>query len=143
MMLADAVLTVHVAIILFNLFGLVAVPIGAVRGWRFVRVRWWRVLHILLLVAVAVQAVAGRACILTVWQAALSGAGADRAPLVARWVNRLIYWPLPIWVFTVLYVAVLGYALTLFWLVPPHRIAVSLSPGCGAKVYRKGRAWPS
>ena len=56
MMLAYAVLAAHVAIILFNLFGLVAVPLGGLCGWRFVRFRWWRILHIVLLVTVAVQA---------------------------------------------------------------------------------------
>ncbi len=85
------------------------------------RIRWWRVLHILLLAAVAVQALLGRACILTLWQSALSGARAQPAPLIAYWVDRLVYWPLPIWVFAVLYIVVFGYALALFWLVPPRR----------------------
>ncbi len=128
MIIADAIFAAHVAIILFNLFGLVAVPIGAMCGWRFVRVRWWRVLHILLLAAVAVQALLGRACILTLWQAALAGAAQDRAPLIAHWVNRLIYWPLPIWVFAVMYLVVFGYALALLWLVPPRCIATRGSP---------------
>jgi Protein of Unknown function (DUF2784) len=121
MILAEAILAAHLAIILFNVFGLVAVPIGAARGWRFVRIRWWRILHILLLAAVAVQAVAGRACILTVWQTALAGSTARPAPLIMSWVDRLIYWPMPIWVFAAAYVVVFGYALALLWLVPPRR----------------------
>jgi hypothetical protein len=124
MMAAGAILAAHVAIILFNLFGLVTIPIGGLCRWRFVRIRWWRVLHILLLAAVAVQAVAGRACVLTLWQAALSGAAGAPAPLIIGWVDRLIYWRLPIWVFAVLYVVVFGYALALFWLVPPRRSRV-------------------
>jgi hypothetical protein len=116
-----AILALHVAVILFNLFGLIAVPIGAVCGWRFVRIGWWRVLHLVLLAVVAGQALWGRACILTLWQAALAGAGADRTPLIARWVDRVIYWPLPLWVFAMLYVAIFGYALVLFWLVPVRR----------------------
>jgi polyferredoxin len=119
-MMANAILAAHAAIIFFNVFGLVAVPIGAACGWQFVRIRWWRILHILLLAAVAAQAVFGRACILTLWQAALAGAAADRTPLIARWVDRIIYWPLPIWVFAVLYVVIFGYALALLWLVPPR-----------------------
>lgn len=121
MALAEAVLAAHLAIILFNLFGLVAVPLGAARGWRFVHIAWWRLLHVALLAAVAGQALWGRACILTLWQDALAGAGAARAPLIAGWIDRLIYWPLPLWVFAVLYVAVFGYALALLWLVPPRR----------------------
>jgi Protein of Unknown function (DUF2784) len=125
MILADAVLAVHLAIILFNLFGLVAIPLGAVRGWGFVRIRWWRVLHILLLAVVALQALAGRACLLTIWQAGLGGSTTAPAPLIAGWVDRLIYWPLPIWVFAALYVVVFGYALALFWLVPPRHSPVT------------------
>jgi len=118
---AEAVLAAHVAIILFNLFGLVAVPIGAWRGWAFVRVRWWRVLHLVLLAAVAAQALFGRACILTLWQSELAGAPGRPRPLLAGWVESVIYWRLPIWVFATLYAAIFVYAVALFALVPPRR----------------------
>ncbi|HTV46317.1 MAG TPA: DUF2784 family protein [Stellaceae bacterium] len=124
MLLAETVLAVHLAIILFNVLGLIAVPLGAICGWRFVRIRWWRVLHILLLAAVAGQAVAGRACILTLWQAALSGSAAAPMPLLMGWVDRLIYWRLPVWVFAAAYVVVFVYALALLVLVPPRRHAL-------------------
>ena len=127
MILAEAILAAHVAIILFNVFGLVAVPLGALCGWRFVRVRWWRVLHLLLLGTVALQALVGRACILTFWQAAAEGA-ASPTPLIMTWVNRLIYWPLPTWVFAALYLVIFGYALALLWLVPPARRATATRP---------------
>jgi hypothetical protein len=117
--LALAALGGHLAIILFNLFGLFAVPVGAVCGWRFVRRRWWRVLHVASLGLVALQAAFGRACILTLWQARL-GRARMPAPLIRRWVEGIIYWRLPLWVFAALYVLVFGYALVLFWLVPPR-----------------------
>lgn len=119
-MAADVILEAHVAVILFNLFGFVAVPIGGLCGWRFVRIRWWRLLHLVSLAVVALQAALGRACILTLWQARLEGAAAP-PPLIMGWVDRLIYWPLPLSVFAALYVLVFGYALALYWLVPPRR----------------------
>ena len=119
MILAEAILAAHLAIILFNLFGLIVVPLGAICGWRFVRVRWWRLLHLVSLAAVAAQAVFGRACILTIWQAALTGEPGRPTPLIMGWVNRVIYWPLPLWVFAAFYLLVFGYALALLWLVPP------------------------
>ena len=123
-LLADLVLAVHFGIILFNLFGLVATPLGGWLGWGFVRVRWWRLLHLLSLLAVAAQAVAGRACFLTIWQVGLEG-GADNPPrpMILDWVNRAMYWNLPAWVFAVLYLAVLAYAAWLWRLVPPRRRA--------------------
>lgn len=119
----QAVLAAHLAVIAFNVLGLVAVPLGAWLGWRWVRVRWWRVLHVASLAVVALQAVLGRACFLTLWQDDLTGGGA-RDPLVMRWVNGLIYWPLPLWVFTAAYVAVFAYVLVLWVAVPPLRRAL-------------------
>ncbi|KQW73249.1 hypothetical protein ASE17_09935 [Phenylobacterium sp. Root77] len=115
--LGALVLAVHLAVIAFNLFGLVAIPLGAWRGWAFVRVRWWRLLHVVSLAVVAAQALAGRACFLTLWQGELSGTGEE--PLIMRFVNGVIYWPLPMWAFTAAYAAVFVYALALWKLVPP------------------------
>jgi Protein of Unknown function (DUF2784) len=120
--MAQAVLAVHVAVILFNVFGLVAVPVGAMRNWHFVRIGWWRVLHLLTLAAVAAQAVAGRACFLTIWQNDLTASVQPAMPLIVRWIDQLVYWPLPIWVFAALYVLVFAYALALLWFVPPQRL---------------------
>jgi hypothetical protein len=117
--LADAVLALHLLVIGFNVFGLIAIPLGAWRHWRFVRIAWWRWLHVAALAMVAVQALAGRACFLTLWQAALLANGAGAPPLIMHWVDQVIFWPLPLWVFAALYVVVWLYVLVLLWVVPP------------------------
>jgi hypothetical protein len=130
--LAGAILLLHVVVIAFNVLGLVAIPIGAWRRWAFVRVFWLRTLHMGILAAVAVQALLDRVCFLTLWQSDLmrrSGETASDAPLIQTWVNRLIFWPLPIWVFAVLYVAVCICAMVLWWLVPPKLPWKSAYPG--------------
>jgi Protein of Unknown function (DUF2784) len=119
MTLAESILAFHLVVILFNVFGLVAIPLGAWFRWRFVRVRWWRVLHVAALGIVAMQAVFDQPCFLTVFQDELSGRGSG-APLIMRWIDSLIYWPLPMWFFVVLYIAVFGYTVALWWLVPPR-----------------------
>lgn len=113
------VLAVHGAIILFNVAGLVLIPLGAWRRWKWVHGFYWRLLHLLSLTAVAVQALAGRACFLTLWQARLGSSGQPQ-PMIAGWVDHLIFWPLPLWVFAVLYVLVWVYMLVLWWRVPPR-----------------------
>jgi hypothetical protein len=124
--LAAAVLVFHLLVVLFNFFGMIVIPLGAWRGWGFVRVFWWRALHLAILALVAVQAVLGQACFLTLWQGQLqrwAGEGLSDAPFIARFINRLLFWPLPLWVFAVLYVAVCAYVLLLWRLVPPaHRL---------------------
>jgi hypothetical protein len=122
-LLAELVLAVHVGIILFNVVGLVVIPLGAWRGWGFVHIFWWRALHLAILALVAVQALLARACFLTLWQSALqerAGETAPSAPLIARWLHELLFWPLPLWFFAVLYVVIWLYALLLWRLVPPR-----------------------
>jgi hypothetical protein len=116
--LAQAVLAAHLVVIAFNIFGLFAIPLGAWRGWAFVRVRWWRALHLLSFAVVAAQAALGRACFLTLWQDQLTGARASQ-PLIMGFVNRLIYWPLPMWVFVAAYLLLFAYVLALWKIVPP------------------------
>ena len=115
--LAEAVLAAHLVVIAFNVFGLVAIPLGGWLGWRFVRARGWRWLHVASMAGVAGQALAGRACILTLLQDQFSGAGAT-SPLIMTIVNKLIFWPLPMWAFTAIYVLMFGYVLLLLKLVP-------------------------
>jgi len=119
---AAAVFWVHIAIIAFNLFGLVAIPLGAWRAWPFVYAFLWRALHLLSLFVVALQAVLGRACFLTIWEYDLAAPGepTSNVPLIQGWVSRLIYWPLPLWVFAVIYVAILAYTVLLWYWVRPR-----------------------
>jgi len=115
----ELTLAVHLLVIAFNVVGLAAIPLGAWRGWAWIRVRWWRALHLASWALVAVQAALGRACILTIWQDRLEGAG-PRPPLIERWVNSVIYWPLPIWVFGASYLALFAAVLG-FWVLPATR----------------------
>jgi len=113
------VLAVHLLVIAFNVLGLAVIPLGAALGWAWVRVRWWRALHVLSWAVVALQAVLGRACFLTVWQDQVTGAG-SQPPLIERWVNSVIYWPLPIWVFAGVYIALFA-AVIAVWVLPATR----------------------
>jgi hypothetical protein len=116
--LAEAILALHLVIIAFNVLGLIVIPLGAWRGWRIVRIAWLRLLHLGLLAAVVAQAASGRACILTIWQSRLAGGGQTAPPLIMQWVDRLIYWNLPLWVFAIIYAAAFAYVAGLSILVP-------------------------
>ena len=119
--LGQVLLALHLGVIVFNVVGLAAIPLGAALGWRWVRVRWWRALHLASWAVVASQALLGRACFLTIWQDRLTGAAPGR-PLIERWVERLIYWPAPIWVFGAIYVVLFAAVIALWWAVPARRM---------------------
>lgn len=120
MLLAGLILALHIGVIGFNVLGLVVIPLGAWRGWSFVRARIWRALHLVSFAVVAAQAMLGRACFLTDWEAELTGAQSGE-PLIMRWVSSIVFWPLPMWVFDAAYFAAFGYVVALYWLVPPRR----------------------
>ena len=116
--LAAAILALHLVIIAFNVAFLIVTPIGAWQGWRIVRITWLRLLHLALMAIVAGQALAGRACILTIWQSDLAGRSATPPPFIMHFVDSLIYWNFPMWVFTALYVAVFLYVVALSIFIP-------------------------
>jgi Protein of Unknown function (DUF2784) len=118
-MLADAVLAVHCAIVIFIMAGLPLIWIGAACGWSWVRIRWLRALHLGAIGFVALESVVGMACPLTVWEAALR----HRRPpegLIQQWVERALYYDLPAWVFTLAYLVFAG-AVSATWLAFPPR----------------------
>ena len=119
---ADVVLVLHFGIVVFIVGGLVLTWIGAGLGWGWVRNPVFRYLHLGAIVFVALEAVLGYACPLTVWEDLLRG-GVRTESFIGRWVRRALYYEAPAWVFTALYVAwALAAAVTLY-LVPARRKA--------------------
>lgn len=121
-MLADAVLAIHFAIAAFVVLGLLAVWAGAALGWAWVRNRRFRYLHLAAIAFVAAEALLGIACPLTVWEDLLRG-GAQPESFVARWVNRLLFYEAPEWMFTAAYVGWTLATLATLRVVPPRRKA--------------------
>ena len=122
--LADLILVAHTVVVLFIVGGLLAIAAGGALGWGWVRWFTWRVLHLAAMGFVAVGAVVGWICPLTVWEEALrrrAGEAEYGTGFVQYWLERLLYHDWPDWAFTVLYLAVFGAILAAWWLVPPRR----------------------
>jgi polyferredoxin len=121
-LLADTLLVAHFLIAVFMVGGLVLVWLGEALGWRWTRNPWFRYLHLGAIAFVAAEALAGVACPLTVWEDLLRG-GLQPESFVARWVQRLLYYQAPEWVFTLAYVLWTAATLLTLWLVPPRQRA--------------------
>ena len=119
-MLADAILLLHLAIVLFNTLGLVLVWVGAVLGWRWVRIFALRIVQILLMGYIALQAMVGQICPLTILEDALRGT-VDERGFIARWASALLYWNAPPWVFAAGYLVWFGVMLLTWFMVRPVR----------------------
>jgi hypothetical protein len=116
---ADALLVLHFAIVVFIVGGLVLTWAGALLGWTWVRNPWFRYAHLGAVAFVALEALIGVMCPLTVWEDMLRG-GSRPDSFIGRWVQRLLYYRAPEWVFTALYVAWATATLVTLRLVPPR-----------------------
>ena len=122
--LADAVLLVHLAVVLFVVGGLVAVFVGNARGWPWVGKRIFRYLHLLAIGVVVVQAWLGATCPLTAlesWLRLRSGQPAYSAGFIQHWVHQVLFYEAPAWVFAVLYTGFATLVAWAWWRFPPSR----------------------
>ena len=123
-LLADAVLVLHVAIVLFVVGGLLLVVGGNLAGWRWVNHWWLRLLHLAAIAFVVAEAWLGITCPLTTWEIALrvaAGQGGYAGGFLQHWLHRLLYLDAPAWVFTLAY-TLFGLAVAwAWWRWPPRR----------------------
>ena len=123
-LLADTVLLLHLAVIVFVVGGLVVVLAGNAMGWRWVNDWWFRVAHLVAIGIVVVQSWLGQHCPLTIlesWLRIRAGAEAYAESFIEHWVQRLIYYDVPFWVFTAAYTAFAAMVVLAWWRYPPRR----------------------
>jgi hypothetical protein len=125
--LADAVLVLHTAIVLFVVLGLVLVVAGNLLpapGWPWVNRPWFRALHALAIAVVVVEAWLGVACPLTTlewWLRAQAGELRGAPGFIEFWLQRLLFYQAPAWVFTLAYSAFGLAVAAAWWRWPPRR----------------------
>jgi hypothetical protein len=98
------------------------VYLGAALRWRWVRIWRWRMLHLGAILVIAAESLVGVVCPLTVWEDTLRGQRSDSG-FIERWVDRVLFYNAPTWVFTVAYVAFATLVLVTWLAVPPTRDA--------------------
>lgn len=122
--LADAVLALHVALVLFVVAGLVLVVGGNVRRWGWVNHLWFRLLHLAAIAVVVGEAWLGVVCPLTtleMWLRAQAGAARYGGGFIEHWLGRLLYYDAPAWVFTSAYTLFGAAVVASWWWFPPAR----------------------
>jgi len=116
--LADLVLFTHAAFVAFVVLGLLLVLCGGFFGWRWIRNPWFRALHLAAIALVVVQSWLGIICPLTRLEMRLremAGEASYSGTFIAHWVQKLLYYQAPMWVFVISY-TVFGLAVIGSWL---------------------------
>jgi hypothetical protein len=119
--LADLTVAAHVAWVAFVVLALPVILAGGALGWRWVSNRWFRSVHLGMILLVVARALFWPECPLTSWEADLRGLagqhGFEGSP-AGEFLHELIHPDLPLWVFPVVYVLFGLLVLGSFWAVP-------------------------
>ena len=118
--LADAVLLLHFGVVVFVVGGLVVVVAGNMCGGHWVNGWAFRLAHLAAIVVVVVQL-----CPLTTlesWLRVQAGSPSYTKSFIEHWVQRIIFYEAPFWVFTLAYTMFALLVLVAWWYFPPrHR----------------------
>ena len=123
-LLADGVLALHVAFIVFVVGGLVVVVVGNLRAWRWVNHWWFRAAHLASIAFVVAESLFGMPCPFTTLEAWLrprETAQAYSQGFIAHWLERLFSYETPPWVFSITDSGIGLLTLLAWWYFPPRR----------------------
>jgi polyferredoxin len=121
---ADAVLTLHVAIVAFVVGGLVLIILGNLRKWRWVNALWFRLTHLGAIAVVVAEVWLGITCPLTtleMWLRAKAHTATYSGSFVEYWLQRLLYYEVPAWAFMVGYSLFGVFVVATWFYFPPTR----------------------
>ena len=119
---ADAILIIHVAFVIYVVFGLFTIYVGFVLKWSWIRNFWFRISHLIAIVIVALQSWVGMICPLTIWEMALREKAGDATysgSFIQHWLQSILYYSAPEWVFVLSYSAFGCLVLASWFIVKP------------------------
>lgn len=120
-LLANGVLALHLAVVLFVVGELLLVVAGNWRRWHWVNALGFRLAHLAAIGFVVLQAWLGQVCPLTtleMWLRARAGASTYGGGFIEHWMQRLLYHDAPDWVFVLVY-SVFGLLVLASWFYFP------------------------
>lgn len=123
-LLADSVLLLHLAVVVFVIGGLVAIVAGSLAGWHWVHSLWFRTAHLAAIGVVVIQAWLGQTCPLTTlesWLRLQAGEAGYGGGFIEHWVQSILFYQAPGWVFTMLYTLFALIVIVSWWRFPPRR----------------------
>lgn len=125
--LADLVLLTHVSFVLFVILTVPLILAGGVLEWEWVRKPRLRILHLVAIAIVTLQSWAGVICPLTtleMWLRKQEGLATYTGSFIEHWLQKLLYWNLPSWVFVAAYTSFALLIIATWFLVPPRRVEI-------------------
>jgi polyferredoxin len=121
---ADVVLVLHAAYVLFVVAGQILIVTGWALGWGWTRQLIFRLTHLGVIGLVLLEAWVGLSCPLTVLENRLraeTGTQVYEQSFIGHWLDHLIFYSAPEWVFTFIYSVFFGFVILMWVVYPPRR----------------------
>ena len=122
--LADTVLFIHVSFVAFVILALIITLVGGYLNWQWVRNWWFRFVHLGCISFVVIQSWLGLICPLTtleMWLRKQIDAEQYTGSFIQYWLQRILYYQAPDWVFTLIYSG-FGLLVLVTWIrFPPQK----------------------
>lgn len=123
--LADILAVAHAAYVLFVVAGQGLIIAGWIAHWAWTRNPWFRWLHLGAIGIVVLEVAVGAYCPLTLIESDLrrraGSEGYGEPGFIGYWVDRLLYYDIPLWQAHVAYVIFAVLVAWTFWRYPPRR----------------------
>ena len=120
---ADIVLTLHFAIVAFVICGLALIIVGNICKWQWVNHLWFRLAHLASIAFVVAESWFDITCPLTtleMWLRDKAGGSIYQGSFIEYWLQRLLYYDAPPWVFILCYTLFGLLVLATWWYFPPR-----------------------
>ena len=115
--MADTILVIHFAFVLFVVFGFLLILTGLLARWPWIHNRIFRIAHLAAVGFIVLQAWLGQLCPLTTWENEFrrqAGQSDYSETFIEHWLHEILFYQAEPWVFTTIYTS-FGALVALVW----------------------------
>jgi hypothetical protein len=134
--LAELIVAIHLAYVSFVVVGLLLILVGMACRWQWIRNPWFRCIHLLMILIVAVEAIGGIDCPLTTWEGelrTLAGQEPSNDTFVGQMLRKVLFIASDTPILPAAYYVFAGLIVATFFLAPPRFRKAASAPAAPVK----------
>ena len=115
---SEIVLLFHFSIFLFIILSFILIPLGYHKKWKWVKNKYYRLIHLILMGIIFIETILGFMCPLTILENFLRN-NLRINNKITQIIHQIMYWDLPTYQFIILYLLSLLYLIFLWFFFKP------------------------
>ena len=124
LLLADIIAVIHFGYVIFVILGFTLIVVGIILKWKWIRNFWFRIIHLAAIAGVALEALMGINCPLTILEFRLrygSYLSDKKVSFIGNIIDSILFYNAPMWLFTIIYSSFAVVVVITFIMAPPTR----------------------